>query len=122
MIRKKNTKTLHGQSVLEYVLLVGLITVVLVAMMQAVKRGTQSLVKVAADEIGNQAESDQFIRYNGQDIINNRTGYMESSNSLTLIDSERQVVQRYGIINYIPDENQQTLSNTLTNMGFTEVD
>ncbi len=122
MIRKKNTKSLHGQSVLEYVLLVGLITVVLFAMMQGVKRGTQSLVKVAADEISNQEQSDQFVRYNGQDIINNRTGYMDSSNSLTTIESEKQIVQRYGIINYIPDEYQQTLSNTLTNMGFTEVD
>jgi hypothetical protein len=123
MIRKKNTKSLHGQSVLEYVLLIGIITVVLFAMMQSVKRGTQSLVKVAADEIGVQSDSDQFVRaQNGELIVNNRTGYMESANSLAIIDSEKQVVQRAGIISYIPDENQQTLSNTLTNMGFTEVE
>jgi hypothetical protein len=122
MILKKNTKRLHGQSVLEYVLLIGIITVVLFAMMQGVKRGTQSLVRVAADEIGVQTEADQFIKENGQYVINNRTGYMQSSNSLILTDSSKMVVQQRGVVSYIPDENQQVLSNALTNLGFTEVE
>jgi hypothetical protein len=109
---KKNSKRLHGQSILEYVLLIGIITVALFAMMQMVKRGTQSLVKVAADEIGNQSNSDQSF--------DNRQGYLDSSNSLMDSSGRKNVLERIGVINYVTSETQTTLSNTITNMGITE--
>lgn len=54
--------TRTGQSILEYIILIGIITISLYYMGPAIKRGTQSLVKVAADQIGNQAASDQEIK------------------------------------------------------------
>ncbi len=109
---KKNIKRLHGQSVLEYVLLVGIVTVVLFMMMQQVKRGTQSIVKVLADEISNQQDSDQ--------AFDNRQGFLESSNAAIYSNGEKAVKERVGIINYVFDDRQTTLTNTQTNLGFTE--
>jgi Flp pilus assembly pilin Flp len=118
-LKKKKIKSLHGQSVLEYVLLVGIVTVVLVAMMQQVKRGAQSLVKGVADEIGNQQNSDQFKLWpNGE--IDNRVGYLDSSNMTTSSANTKSVRERIGVINYNTDENQFTTTNTFTNMGFIE--
>lgn len=116
-------KKLHGQSVLEYVLLVGIITVVLFAMMQAIKRGTQSLVRTAADQLSVQRESDQFfVSNNGYQGPEALRGYLESSNMATFSDSERQVVERLGVTNYIKASREEALTNSLTNMGFTEED
>jgi Flp pilus assembly pilin Flp len=114
-------KRLHGQAVLEYVLLIGIITVVLFAMMQAIKRATQSLVKTTADEIGNQVQADQFvILNNGDQVPNVRQGYMEFSNSISTAQTQKQVVERVGIINYIYDDRQTTLTDAQTNLGLIE--
>ena len=112
ILTKKNIKRLHGQSVLEYLLLVGVIVVALFAMMQAIKRSGQSLLKVAADEIGNQQNSDQSF-----DI---ELGYLDSSNSMTSSQNEKRVVDRIGLITYTLNDAQGVLTNAKTNLGFTE--
>lgn len=112
MINKKNIKKLHGQSVLEYVLLVGIITVVLSAMFQLIKRGSQSLVKVAADELSVQKNSDQ--------TFSNQQGYLDHSDSQSQSQNYKQVIDRLGVINYIVDDKADAVTNSQTNLGFTE--
>ncbi len=51
----------RGQTILEYTLIAGIITAVLYYMGTGIKRGVQSMVKVAADQVGNQQEADQRL-------------------------------------------------------------
>ena len=113
MLNKKYIKRLHGQSVLEYVLLVGIISIVSFAMMQQIKRGTQSLIKVAADEIGNQANSDQAFS-------DNRQGYLDFSKTAVSSSSQKRVRDRVGVMTYVLDERQDVNTNSQTNLGFVE--
>lgn len=113
-LTKKNKKSLHAQGVLEYVLVVGIVVISLLAMTQVIKRGSQSLIRSAAAQLGAQQNADQGF--------GNSSGYMDSQNSQSSEDNLRQVVERVGIINYVRDVETNTLTNSLTNMGFTEED
>lgn len=105
-------KRLHGQGVLEYILIVGIVVIALIAMTQVIKRGTMSLIRSGFAQIGAQKNSDQGF--------SNKTGYLNSQNSLTADYNERQVVDRLGIINYIRLEQSNSSTNALVNLGFTE--
>jgi len=95
----------RGQSVIEYTMLVGIISVVLFYMGTNIKRGVQSLVKVTADQVGNQQNSDQ----NFNDA---QSGYMESSNSSSHTINNRQVAE----IGYIASSgNAVYIANTTYN-------
>ena len=111
----------RGQSILEYIIIVGIITVVLYYMGTGIKRGVQSLVKVTADQVGNQQNSDQAFNDTQQ-------GYLESSNSATQGSKNKQIAEQ----GYIPasgnaayvtnisvNESSDTVTNTITNGGFT---
>jgi len=113
--------TRRGQTILEYTIIVGIVTVVLFYMGTGVKRGVQSLVKVTADQVGNQQDADQ-------DFTDVRQGYMESSNSTTEQINNKQI----GQIGYYPstgttpvettniayNDYTDTVTNTITNGGF----
>ena len=108
-------KTLNqrAQSITEYILLVGIITLALFTMMQTVKRGTQSMIKTAADQIGVQSNSDQSF--------SREQGYLNFQNTVTSSDRQKQVIDHVGVMNYILNESETTLMHSQTNMGFTEV-
>lgn len=108
---------------MEYVLLVGIISLALFAMMQTMKRGAQSLIKTAADELSVQNRTDQFIQ-NASNVWvpDDERGYLDSSNTVVRSNTQKQVIEREGVTNYISDESQQMFTNSLTNMGFTEVE
>ncbi len=112
ILNLKSKKTLHGQGVLEYVLLVGIVVVALIAMTQVIKRGTQSIIRTGFAQIGAQRNADQGF--------SNTTGYLESQNSATSDDNQKQVVERIGIINYIRVEQSDSNTNALVNLGLTE--
>lgn len=59
-----------GQSVLEYVIILGIVAIALAAMLLYFRRGIQSVVKIAADELGNQEDAED---------INPTTGIKTSS-------------------------------------------
>jgi len=114
--------TRRGQTILEYTIIVGIVTVVLFYMGTAVKRGVQSLVKVTADQVGNQQEADQ-------DFNDVQEGYMNASNTVTE-DSKNKEITETGYIPVSPgpvyvtsiSENEvtDTETNTITNGGFTQ--
>ena len=112
----------RGQSILEYAIIIGIVTVVLYFIGTGIRRGVQSLVKVAADQVGNQQSSDQ-------DFNDTKQGYMQASNSVTQEAKNKQVTA----IGYIPvsgnavyvtnisvNESADTQTNTITNGGFTQ--
>jgi len=47
----------HGQTILEYTIIIGIVTMMLFYMGTGIKRSLQSLVKVTADQVGNQGNS-----------------------------------------------------------------
>src|SRR5208283_1803162 len=65
----------RGQTILEYTMIVSILTVVLFYMGTSIKRGVQSLVKVTADQVGSQQNSDQ-------DFNDAQSGYMIRSNTV----------------------------------------
>jgi D-alanine-D-alanine ligase-like ATP-grasp enzyme len=111
----------RGQSILEYTIMVGIVTVVLFYMGTSVKRGVQSLVKITADQVGIQQNADQ-------DFNDTQQGYMVASNSITNDSQNKQVTE----IGYIPasgnavyltntsyNDSYDVMTNTSTNAGFT---
>ncbi len=56
MIGRKGSK---AQSVSEYAILIGIITLALVGMQVYMKRGIQGVVKMAADEVGSQRDAEE---------------------------------------------------------------
>lgn len=112
----------RGQSILEYAIIVGIVTVVLYYMGTGIKRGVQSLVKITADQVGNQQNSDQ-------DFKDTQQGYLQASNSVTNESKNKQVTE----IGYIPqsgnavyvtnisvNESTDMETNSITNGGFTQ--
>jgi len=112
----------HGQSILEYTIIVGIVTVVLYYMGTGIKRGVQSMVKVTADQVGNQQNSDQ-------DFNDSQQGYMVSSNSVMNESNNKQKTEIGYIVangdapylqNTSFNESTYTMDNTITNGGFTQ--
>ena len=112
----------RGQSILEYTMIIGILTVVLFYMGTGIKRGVQSIVKVTADQVGNQQEADQ-------DFNNPQLGYMVSTDS----QMQGNINNRVTEIGYYPsvgpavyisntgfNEANYTMTNTITNGGFTQ--
>ncbi len=111
-----------GQSILEYTIIIGIVTVVLYYMGTGIKRGVQSLVKVTADQVGNQQNSDQ-------DFSDVRQGYLQGANSVTQESKNKQVTEAgyipasgnaVYVTNIAVNESTDTVTNSITNGGFTQ--
>jgi uncharacterized protein (UPF0333 family) len=114
----------RGQTILEYTIIVGIVVVVLSYMGTGIKRGFQSLVKVAADQVGNQQNADQ-------DFTDVRQGYMNSSVSNTQEIKNKQTTETgympasgnaVYVTNVSFNETTETMTNTVTNGGFSQTD
>jgi len=101
----------RAQTMLEYLTLIGLVTVVLITMTTPVKRGIQLMVKVVADQIGVQKDSDQK---------KTDDGYLKEAWTISRADIEKETKERIGSINYIFDDTIKTDSVTISNLGFTK--
>jgi len=111
----------RGQSVVEYTIIVGIITVVLYYMGTGIKRGVQTLVKVTADQVGNQQNADQ-------DFNDTQEGYLVCSTTDTQGYTHKQTTELgyipvSGVPNYTStvayNDYSDTITNTITNGGFT---
>ncbi len=101
--------TTLGQTMLEYILLIGVVTLVLVSMGTDFKRGLQSFVKVTSDQLGNQESAEQ--EFNGQSgiLINSLT----KSNQIR----GRLLNEVQGVSHYRTGEYAETLTQSLTNVS-----
>jgi uncharacterized protein (UPF0333 family) len=103
----------NAQSLLEYVIVVGAVVLIMFAMGPMLKRGTQSLIKIVADQIGSQRNADQSF---------DEGGHMESMYFTTRGSQDKETVDLLGNITYIYDDVIMTTTSTVTNLGFTEED
>lgn len=100
-----------GQSILEYTILLGVIVLVMFAMGPMLKRGTQSLIKVVADQVGIQQNAEQKF---------DERGHLESSYAATRGSMDKQTQDIVGDTIYIFNDVTTTGSSALVNLGFTE--
>lgn len=105
---KPSTK---GQSILEYTIVLGVIVIIMSAMGPMIKRGTQSLIKVVADQVGVQQNAEQKF---------DETGHLEASYMSTRGSMDKQTLDSIGITGYIFNDLTTTQSNALMNLGYTE--
>lgn len=104
---RKNAPT--GQIFLEYVIVIGLVVLVMFAMNTLIKRGTQGMIKVVADQIGNQAEADQ--RFD--------KGFLVSSYTSSRTTSIKRKTEFIGNTIFVFGDSTMTNTDVLINMGFT---
>ncbi len=97
-----------AQIMVEYSLVIGLVIVMLVSMLPILTRMTQSMVKVVADQVGNQANSDQEF---------GKTGHLVSEYASTRSNTNKYLDQQADVITYRYDDRTTTLKTSLLNLG-----
>ena len=100
----------QAQVLLEYALVIGAVVLVLFAMGTMIQRASQGMVKIVADQIGNQADADQ--RFDDK-------GHLQLSNIQTRSVVSKNTSEMLGDLQYSYDESIQTDEVTLVNLGFT---
>ena len=107
-------KGILGQSLLEYTLIVGVVSLVFVAMGPSMRRGIQSIVKVTSDGLAVQNQADQ--------VYDPNAGYLVESFSSAKLNSDTAFRELPGgITRRIYNENSERYENALINEGLTEV-
>ena len=101
----------YAQTFVEYTLLIGIIVALMIAMMPLVRRGLQGMVKIVADQVGNQQGAEQQ---------GGLSGYLINSYALSQLDTNKTYQQRVNVVGYVFDDSIDTYSNAETNLGFTE--
>ena len=108
---KKLMKQTSAQSILEYILLLGIVAFVLFAMNSLIRRGVQSLIKVTADEIGNQQ--------NGEQNFNSEAGYLVEALSSSKNSRFNIMRQRLDQHSKFINERMDLVTNSISNLAFT---
>ncbi len=105
---KKTKKS--AQTFLEYAMLVSTVVAVLVSFTPLLRRGAQGMIKVVADQIGNQTDAEQPGGLDGQ--------LDEQTTDVTSVTVKR-TRENLGEVSYIYDgTNSRTITATSTNLGF----
>ena len=90
-----------AQSLIEYVMLISIVTMALTVMFPMIKRAVQSVVKTGADQIGDQSSTQQSVS----------SGYMSGSDTAASTSGQRTASQGFGQIGY----QEQSVSSSNTN-------
>lgn len=99
-----------GQTIIEYVIIIGIVIAALYAMGPAIKRGAQTVVKASADQLGQQNASDQDFGVYGSRL--------SESTSASKFKSNRSVAELGGETTTIVTEQTNSFTNSETSMGF----
>ncbi len=105
-------KKTQAQSIGEYMILVMVVIAALVVMVPLFRRGTQSLIKAGADQIGAQSQAEQDFSANGTGYTNFLNADMNS-----LVETETRDYSGAKLIGTYQETN--TVSNSSTYLGFT---
>ena len=107
MLRRRTNR---AQTFMEYTILIGIVVTFLMAMSPILKRGVQGVVKILADQVGRQNESDQ------QDAIH---GYMSSAHIDSSMARDIQRQDRLGNTTYVYQRDDTiTSSEQYSNLGY----
>jgi hypothetical protein len=101
----------RAQSVMEYVMLISIITAAVVFMLPRVKRTTQSMIKSAADQVGYQNGAEQEFN----DIS---SGFLVSSGSVTKTFLNKTRKDFLGNVDQDFTERSESAENSQLNMGW----
>ena len=89
---QKHTKNTKGQTILEYISLVGIVVLVIVAMSTHIRRSIQGMVRMVSDQMGNQQKSEQAF---------DETGHLVNSITTAGIVTDKEKRERPGTVSYI---------------------
>ena len=92
-------------------MVIGLAAAVFFAMGPFFKRGIQSIVKLTADQIAPQQNAEQRITP--------LSGYLVENYSSVSYSHGKNTIENIGIVNYVSDDLDFTISNSKVNLGFT---
>ena len=101
----------EAQVFMEYAIVLGIIVTILFAMTTMIRRGTQGMIKVVADQIGVQENSEQ-------DFDSGK--YLKSSYTTTRTALDERTMELLGATNYIFADAINVSSGTTINLGFSE--
>ena len=101
---------MKGQTIVEYIIVIGIAVTVLYAMGPAFKRGTQSLIKATSDQLAAQQNAEQDF--------DSGSGYMALSNSQTQSNNQRDKQEFLYTTKTVVNETTMTNTMAVTNMGF----
>ena len=104
-------KKQKAQSLLEYSALLGMIVVILIAMQPLIQRSTQSMIKIVADQIGTQQNSDQPFDY---------SSYLENAYTVTRSTLSEKRVESNTMANYYYDDKSLSQSTEVMNLGISQ--
>ena len=101
----------RAQTFVEYIVLIGVVTSLVVAMSPMVRRGAQSMVKLVADQVGVQREGDQQ---------GGERGYLV--NVYTVSEDVHQMIRQdyLGNTTYYPSTFSHRVTDQVSNLGLTE--
>ena len=108
--KHNKVKNNNGQHIIQYTMVLGIVTVAIMIMGPSIQRYFQGIIKVVADQIGNQANADQDF--------NSDSGYLISTFIDTDSTTRKRTVDRAGVITYIYDDSITTISNADMDYGF----
>ena len=102
-----------AQTFVEYALLFGVVAAIFIALTPLIRRTSQAMIKLTADQVGFQVNAEQ---------IGGRTGKLEEANILTGQRRSKNTRELGGgITKYSFDSDEVDISsNTISNLGFTE--
>ncbi len=100
-----------AQVLVEYTMVIGAVVMALMAMNVMIKRGVQGMIKVVADQVGNQEAAEQRF---------DDSGHMERSYSSMRTNADKTRTEEGGNLAYRYDDVTVTESETVSNLGFTE--
>ena len=110
-LKRKKQRKQQAQTFVEYTVLIGVVTGILIAMSTMIRRGTQEMVKVVSDQIGNQMLADQNP--------DPQAGRLLNAISQTTVDRDMKTQQRLDIVTYnFYRDITHTGSTTVLNAGF----
>src|SRR3989338_8001209 len=110
MLRRSPVRGQKAQVFLEYTIIISVVILVLTAMSTLIKRGTQGMIKVVADQIGDQVNSEQQFN----------EGYLDSSYTTVRSLTHKVTEEFIGNTYYTYVDSITTNSLSVMNLGFTE--
>ncbi len=95
----------------EYVMIVGLAAAIFFAVSPLFRRGIQAVVKLTADQIAPQQNAEQRVTP--------LSGYLMENYQTTQFAHSKNVTEDIGIISYGYDDSDASITNSKSNLGFT---
>ncbi len=113
MLKQNQKSSNKAQTLMEYTMVLGVISVVIFAMSPMLKRGAQGMIKITADQIGIQKNSDQRAFLNAS----TSEAYLNSSYAVTQAQIDKQTLDFVGDTTYVFDDQTTFYSNSVSILG-----